>query len=521
MRRHIHFRASHKRFTMKSYTKNVFICLTTTLLLVSASFSLTGCQAKTNTQTTAPITENTLTASEATSEATSDASANTPEVSTSCITKDDMIYFLMVDRFADSNPDDNLPDVDKNNPKAFQGGDLQGIINQLDYIKSLGTNALWITPIMENGPNGYHGYWIYDFYKVDPHFGDLETFKTLVAEAHKCDIKVVLDYIVNHTGYDSPWLKDPEKQDWFHENKTINNWKDKTEVEMGWLAGLPDLDQSNPEVEAYFIDNALWWIEETGIDGFRLDTVRHVSHDFWKTFSSTIKAKYPDFFLLGEVWDQNAKTLEAYHQDGIDSITNYSLFNGIENAFKLQTMPASLVNALKKESEFSHPSQNALFIDNHDNSRFMSNNPRMSEEYTKEALTFLYTYPAIPVLYYGTEIGMKGAYDPDNRQMMAWENTENSALLDYVKTLKDIRDQYMDTFTLVASGSDFIAYEIKKDDQKMLIVMNTSDKETTVTFDYAAKSLTDYTTSTAVDAYNGQSVSLKFAPVSIGFYVVK
>ena len=513
-------------FNPKQLAKQSVTWFLLLVFIIASAALISGCtspsaETETSTETKIETESETETKAETKVETETTDTNSAEQLVTSTITKDDLIYFIMVDRFADSNPESNLPDVDKNNLKAFQGGDLQGVIQQLDYIKSLGATAIWLTPIMENGPNGYHGYWIYDFYKVDPHFGDLETFKTLVAEAHKRDIKVILDYIVNHTGYDSPWLEDPEKKAWFNPNKPINNWKDKKEVELGWLAGLPDLDQTNPEVEKYFVDNAIWWIDETGIDGFRLDTVRHVSHDFWKTFSSAIKEKHPDFFLLGEVWEQNTKTLESYHQDGIDSITNYALFQGIENAFRLQTAPSSLVNALKKETAFTQPTQNAIFIDNHDNSRFMSNNPRMSEEYTKEALTFLYTYPAIPVLYYGTEIGMEGAYDPDNRRFMAWEDTENNALLDYVKTLKEIRTQYMDTFTYIAHGKDFIAYEIKKDDQKMLIVMNTSEKETTVTFEYAAKSLTDYTTSTEVVPYDGKTVTLKFAPVSIGFYVVK
>lgn len=480
------------------------------LMILILTLTLSAC----STPSDAPIS------AEVTTEA-AESSTEAPNKPVTRLTKDDLIYFIMVDRFADSNPEANLPDVDKDDLRAFQGGDLQGIIDNLDYIESLGATAIWLTPIMTNGPNGYHGYWIYDFYDVDPHFGDLETFKSLVEEAHKRDIKVILDYIVNHTGYNSPWLKDPEKSGWFNPDRSIRNWKDKEEVELGWLAGLPDLDQTNPEVAAYFIENALWWIDETGIDGFRLDTMRHVPHEFWVNFSESIKSKYPDFFLLGEVWDQNVNTLESYHQAGIDSLTNYSLFNGIENAFRTMPNMFSLVNALNKESTFSNPDLNAIFIDNHDNSRFMSLNPRMSLEYTKQALTFIYSYPAIPVVYYGTEIGMKGAYDPENRYFMDWEQTNSNEMLDFTRELAVIRNRFMDDFKLIHHDKASLAYEIWKGDERLLVVMNADEKEKAVTFDTDAKALTEYWTNTASGSISNGVYEEILPPVSIRFYIME
>lgn len=495
----------------------LFTLLLMITLVLSACNQNEGKNSDTEAQTSSEVVTDSQ--AEASTEATSETEAVVyPETN---LTKDDVIYFIMVDRFSDSNPSENLPDVDKDDLRAFQGGDLQGIIDQLDYIKSTGATAIWLTPIMENGPKGYHGYWIYDFYKVDPHFGDLETFKTLVKKAHEMDIKVVLDYIVNHTGYDSPWLTDADKADWFNPDKTISNWKDKEEVENGWLAGLPDLDQSNPEVEAYFIENALWWIEETGIDGFRLDTMRHVSHDFWQKFSSAIKEKYPTFFLLGEVWDMNAKTLETYHQSGIDSITNYSLFNGIENGFNLKPNMASLVNALKKESAFTHPELNAIFIDNHDNARFMSLNPKFALEYTKQALTFVYSYPAIPVIYYGTELGMAGAFDPENRQFMAWDTVLDNDMLAFTQMLSDIRETYMDDFKLIYNDQTSIAYEISKGDAKLLVVMNVDPNEKNVTFEYEAASLIDYELGTPSSSHASGLFNEIMPPASIKFYIVE
>lgn len=444
-----------------------------------------------------------------------------PDTANKGFTKDDIIYFIMVDRFADSDPIDNPADVDKTDLRAFQGGDLEGIIEKLDYIKSTGSTAIWLTPIMSNGPNGYHGYWIYDFESVDPHFGDMETFKRLVEEAHSRDIKVILDYIVNHTGYDSPWLDDPDKADWFNPDRSISNWKDPEEVELGWLAGLPDLDQTNPEVENYFIENALWWIDETGIDGFRLDTVRHVPEDFWVKFTQTIKEKHPDFFFLGEVWDENTKKLESYHGTGIDSITNYSLYAGIKNAFNPMPNMFSLVNAFSKEEAFSNPDLNALFIDNHDNPRYISLNPKYGEEYMLQALTFLYTYPGIPVLYYGTEISMTGGGDPENRQFMDWERAENHPTLDYVKALSEIRAEFLDTFKLIHYEKEHIVYEISKNDKKLLILINASSKEKEIAFDYEAKALINHLTGETSQDFKENQFDFTAAPFEILFFEVE
>ncbi|NMR96432.1 alpha-amylase, partial [Vibrio parahaemolyticus] len=136
--------------------------------------------------------------------------------------------------------------------------------------------------------------------------------KLLVEEAHKRDIKVILDYVVNHVGYDSPWLDDENYKDWFNENKEIFNWNDQSEVEKGWLMGLPDLNFDNPDVVDFFLENSLWWIDETGIDGYRLDTVKHVPKEFWSKFTSNILEKYPDFYFLGEVWSENIYYIRQY-----------------------------------------------------------------------------------------------------------------------------------------------------------------------------------------------------------------
>lgn len=436
-------------------------------------------------------------------------------------TQNDLIYFIMTDRFNDADESNNdFYDVDKKNPKAYHGGDLKGITEKLDYIKSLGTTAIWLTPIMDNQDYGYHGYWIDDFYKVDPHLGTLSDFKLLVKEAHKRDIKVILDYIVNHTSYKSPWLKDSEKKEWFHPHKDISSWTSQEEIENGWLSGLPDLNQENPEVKKYLIENALWWIEETDIDGMRLDTVRHVPKEFWTDFTSAIKKKHPNFYFLGEVWSDNPRYLELYHQTGIDGLTNYSLYQGIHGTFRGFAKTNSLVNALKKESYFSDPTINGIFLDNHDNRRFISDAGEHGEEYLKQALTFMMTYPAIPVIYYGTEIGMEGGADPDNRRDMEWDRINNSDILEFYNKLVELRNTNIalkgNDFELLDYDSKYISYIRRNENDSVIVIMNilNKEKEVTVNIPTDIKQYTDILTDTTYDI-NNSKLNLRLKPLDI------
>ncbi len=284
--------------------------------------------------------------------------------------------------------------------------------------------------------------------------------KNLVNECHDRDIKVLMDYVVNHTGYNSDWYR--KEKDWFNPRMDIINWGDQEQVERGWLCDLPDFDFDNPEVRQYFIDNTLWWIEETGIDGMRLDTVKHVPIDYWEEYTTAIKTEYPDFFFLGEVWHNQTSYLAAYQEAGIDSMTNYALYDGIRNAFSGDQV-YDLTSALRKEDQFLNPELNAIFIDNHDNSRFMSHATWDSELQTKQALTFVMTYPAIPVIYYGTEIGMEGGGDPDNRRDMQWDNIEGNDMLAFYNQLTDIRNELtendLDSFEVIDNDRYYIAYK--------------------------------------------------------------
>ncbi|MFS0674118.1 alpha-amylase family glycosyl hydrolase [Ornithinibacillus sp. 179-J 7C1 HS] len=358
--------------------------------------------------------------------------------------QDEIIYFIMIDRFNNGDPSNDY-EVNLDDPKAYHGGDIQGIIDKLDYIKELGFTAIWLTPIVKNEPGGYHGYWTEDFYEVEEHFGTLEEFKNLVQEAHDRDIKIILDLVVNHTGYHHPWIQDPEKQDWFHEDIPIISWDNQENVEDGRLAGLPDLAQENPETRKYLLDMAKWWIEETDIDGYRLDTVKHVPKDFWEEFASEVKSVKENFFLIGEVWHSDPSYVADYAKTGIDSFVDYPFFNEATRIFSQpnQEIGKYMSGIWKRNvSLYENPYVLGNFIDNHDNKRFTRLAIEKDQDtltQLKQALTYMYSAPGIPIIYYGTEIALDGGDDPDNRRMMEFKDHE---LVDYISKLGEIRNSH-------------------------------------------------------------------------------
>lgn len=398
----------------------------------------------------------------------------------------DLIYFIMPDRFYDGDLTNNA-DTDKSNPGTFHGGDIKGIIKKLDYIKSLGTTAIWLTPVFLNAPSGYHGYWIYDFYKIDPHFGTMDDLKTMVSEAHKRNMKVIIDYVVNHTGQNSPWLTDGKHNGWFHPKMDIANYDDQKQCENGWLAGLPDLDQSNHDVKKYFMDNSIWFIKNTGIDGMRLDTVKHVTKEFWNEFSYNIKSKYPEFYLLGEAWSGSIPFIEDYHKVGIDGMIDYPLYFGIKDAFSEFGSTDKLIKTINEHSMYSNPEINGIFIDNHDNKRFITGAGDNGLKRLELALTFIMTYPSIPVVYYGTEIGMEGGNDPDNRRDMEWDKVNSSKVIDFYRNLTSIRNStpalYSSEFKLNNYNSYFISYARGKGNDAIYVAMNIYDDKANETID--------------------------------------
>jgi alpha-amylase len=347
------------------------------------------------------------------------------------------IYFIMIDRFRDGDPNNNQG-VTKGDIRGWHGGDLAGIIEKLDYIKDLGFTAIWITPHVKNTGKDYHGYGAVDFKDVDPHFGDLAKVKELVSKAHAKGMKVIFDIVVNHTGPQSPLVA--QHPDWFHPKCDISNWNDPNQVQNCWIFALPDFDQSKPEVRNYILDYSKFWIEQTDVDGFRLDTVRHVPADFFTWYSAELQKVKPGFWLIGEVWESGPNRLAVYQKAGVNALLDFPMAESARKVFAKDS-GFSLLAGMNKQVEATMPDPKAMggFLDNHDMPRFMSEAKDDKLNRLKLGLTWLFAARPIPILYYGTEIGMEGANDPYNRVDFPWDAQQNPDVQDLVKRLNEIR----------------------------------------------------------------------------------
>ncbi|MHC0036733.1 alpha-amylase family glycosyl hydrolase [Pseudoneobacillus sp. C159] len=401
--------------------------------------------------------------------------------------QDETIYFLMVDRFNNGDSKNDFK-INTKDPLSYHGGDFQGIIDKLDYLKDMGFTAIWMTPIFDNADKGYHGYWITDFYNTEEHFGSIETFKKLVKEAHKRDIKIILDFVANHVAPTHQWVNDPAKKDWFHENKGIMNWENQQDLENGWIYGLPDLAQENSEVENYLLDVAEWWITETDIDGYRLDTVKHVPVSFWEKFSQRVKETKEDFYLLGEVWSNDPNYIATYDKAGIDGFVDYPLHEQLRTAFAKpdQTLDWLFTNFKRNNVIYEEPYLMGNFLDNHDTVRFTSDivqNRQNPGTRWKLALTYLYTTPGIPIVYYGSEIALNGGKDPDNRRQMSFRTDEE--LIDYITKIGELRQQLPSltrgTLEVLYEDKGMAVFKRVYQDEVSVIAINNTSKTQNVT----------------------------------------
>ncbi|MEW6730032.1 MAG: alpha-amylase family glycosyl hydrolase [Acidobacteriota bacterium] len=359
---------------------------------------------------------------------------------------DDVIYLIMIDRFSDGDQTNNDPSgstgfYDRRKPRAYHGGDLQGIIDRLPYLKELGVSAIWITPVYDNfnqTGNDYHGYGAVDFYAVDEHFGDVATLRKLVERAHMMGIKVIQDQVKNHIGPQHPWIDAPPTRHFINGTRQqhLNNVfdivaltqpnSDPARVEAtlrGWFADiLPDINQDDPEAAQYLIQNSLWWIGQTGIDGIRADTFPYVARGFWMQWMAAIKRQYPNFTVVGEVFD-GRPAVTAFFQGGVTRFDNID--SGLDTVFDFATCFAirdfitrgehKLSSVLELDSLYTRPGVLVPFFGNHDIAR-LADTPKVTPAKQVLAYTYLLTMRGTPQIYYGDEIGMKGGKDPDNRR---------------------------------------------------------------------------------------------------------
>jgi neopullulanase len=371
---------------------------------------------------------------------------------------DDVMYLIMPDRFANGDTtNDNPPKapglVNRTRGRYYHGGDLEGIRQRFGYLKSLGITALWLNPVYDNNDKlnevetydgqpitDYHGYGAIDFYAVDEHFGDVASFKTFVDDAHGQGIKIVMDMVANHSGPYHPWVKDSPTPTWYHgtaERHLSNTWQvwaladpystpSMREATLdGWFGGfLPDLNQDDPEVVRYIIQNTLWWIGVTGIDGIRQDTWPYVPRKFWRDWMAAIKREHPTVKVVGEVFDGDPSVLSFFADgrkqwDGIDTkvdaLFDFPLAFPLRRAFASGGQLREVAQMLGRDHLYVDPTTLVPFLGNHDIDRFM-NQRGATIEGLKLAFTFLLTVRGTPLLYYGDEIGLPGGNDPDNRR---------------------------------------------------------------------------------------------------------
>lgn len=459
-------------------------------------------------------------------------------------TPDDVIYFVIPDRFADGDTSNNDPEkskglYDRKLGRHYHGGDLQGLINKLPYLKSLGVTAIWTTPVYDNNDKpdykenyegmpfttGYHGYGATDMYAVDEHLGDMAKLKEFVETAQKMGFKVIQDQVANHTSPYHAWAENPPTPTWWNgtvENHLANNWQkwtamnpnasyqtQKSNIEGWFIDILPDFNQNDPEVEKYLIQNSLWWLNQVGFDSIRMDTLPHVPRSFWAKWGAAIKKEYPKVNILGELFDSDPN-LVAYFQTGrkghdgidpqIDTLYDFGLFYPIRNAFAKGESIRQIQQMMAKDWIYPNPNVLTTFIGVHDMERFMHEKGATIEG-LKLAQTFIMTSRGTPLLYYGDEIAMPGGGDPDNRRDFpggfagdsrnAFEASgrtkEENDVWNHLAKLGEIRQKYNSlrngkTLFLLDEDQQMAYARIDKE-EPTIIVFNNDTKSAEVKFD--------------------------------------
>ena len=360
-------------------------------------------------------------------------------------TSADVLYLIMPDRFADGDPANDhtpgSPPADRRNPHAYHGGDLKGIIDHLDYLHQLGVTAVWLTHILQNDPktSDYHGYGATDMYAVEPRLGTLADYRRLGEELHRRHMKLVFDDVPNHVGQANPWVQDMPMPDWFHntaarhrDNKyvyaPITDPHAPPEASLdaldGWFVNiLPDMNQANPAVAQYLTENMIWWIEEAGIDGLRIDTFQYVQRDFWQSYLSTLTRLYPRLTSVGEISGPDP-TITAYFAGGrtlagadthLTTPFDYPLYYTLLAVLTGGKPMSQLEETLRQDWLYPHPESLVPFLGNHDQVRFLSQ-PGATPALLRIGLGLIMTLRGTPELYAGDEVLMQGGEDPDNRR---------------------------------------------------------------------------------------------------------
>ncbi len=423
-----------------------------------------------------------------------------------CVTpqwvKDTIWYQIFPERFCNGdssiNPDNTREWKSEKikSPHWQYGGDLQGIINKLEYLKDLGITGIYMTPVFESTSN--HKYNTADYYKIDKHFGNNEVMKTLCDTAHKLGIKIMIDAVYNHSGQNfAPWedvVKNGENskyKDWFMVNKfpltdAKTHTKDGRYYSFSFAAFMPKLNTNNKEVIDYLCEVSEYWVSDYGVDGIRFDVGNEVSHQFLKELRKRVKAVNKDVYLLGEIWHNSTQWLQG---DEYDSVMNYPLTAAISEFWQDENVTSKDFEHNINRCRFMYQEQvtDTLFnmLDSHDTERLI-HRANHEEDVFYQQLTLLYTMQGTPCVFYGTEIALEGGGDPDCRRCMPWDKIENGEYDEKINKLKKLIE-LRKTNKAFSSGKisfehiygDRVLSYIKTDEKgnKVKVILNAEDKE--------------------------------------------
>lgn len=351
---------------------------------------------------------------------------------------EDVVYLITPDRFANGDSSNDrvegvMDDFDRLDPSKRQGGDLRGVIDHLPYLQDLGVTAIWLNPVLENnGDNSYHGYAATDLYRIDPRLGSNSDYKALVDQAHDFEIKVIFDHVSNHIGIRHPWVQDLPTENWLN-GSPENHHNDKhyllsitdpyadpnTEnlLRSFWFVdAMPDLNQQDPFLANYLIQNTLWWIEYTGIDGIREDTYPYADQAFLARWAEAILNEYPNFNIVGEIWATSSAYIAMFQQESqlardfetnLPCVMDFPLSQAFRQYLEGEGSLQGVYGVLAQDFLYSDPKNLLTFFDNHDMARgiFIA---KGNSSKIKQVMTMLLTIRGIPQLLYGTEINMMG-----------------------------------------------------------------------------------------------------------------
>ena len=403
------------------------------------------------------------------------------------VTPRDVVYLIFPDRFANGDPSNDqvpgmLQGLQRDKEEGRHGGDLKGIRDHLDYIKSLGISAIWLNPELENNQleSSYHGYAVTNHYRVDRRFGSNNDFRELVTECHRKGIKVIRDVVLNHIGDNHWWMQDLPTNDWINQWPVYTNTSfraptlvdpyasefDRKKFSDGWFdKRMPDLNQRNPQVSNYLIQQAIWWVEYAGIDDFRIDTYTYSDQSFASKWCQALREEYPKLAMFGEIWE-NAVPVQGFFADdqplkrgnfdsNLPGVVDFQLCFAIQEALTKETAwtegASRIYYVLAQDYFYKDPYKNLIMLDNHDMTRFYSHVGQNLDKY-KTGMTFLLTTRGTPQIYYATEILSTGngtptwgsfrkefpggwAGDIDNKFTAAGRTVEENEAFDFTRKL--------------------------------------------------------------------------------------